>query len=331
MFAKFATGKFQNGVFAELEFLAVGNALLAVAGAGFALWDAMNAFEDDNTMAGVANIAQCLTLTGLAASSLGAAAKASVGEVGGELAAEAGTEVVVDVGVAEGIGAFGAALIPLAPFALPLLIVSGLVAVWVVLSQDSELDKWAKHGPFATDTSERMSHEYAKRNSKYIYIALLILLQSPQVLLFEDRTSGHFEDGQMVPDIVAEIYAPGWTPGKGVLDLRATLESHTATESVIQFFGGENGEPMQGAIPPYGDIEWIRSGKEGPVVGLRYRYRGSAGSWQYRARGRHVTESGITLPGKVPGDEKTGLPDHPVRIENYVPGWAYPAKWLSVG
>ena len=215
---------------------------------------------------------------------------------------------------------------------LMLLLFASLATVlWVALWQDTELDKWGKHGPFAKDGSDRMSHEYAKLDSNDIYIALLTLLQSPQVLLFEDRTSGHFEDGRMVSDVVAEIYAPGWTPGKGVLDLRATIESHTGTESVIQFFSGEDGEPMQGAIRPYGDIEWIRSGKEGPVVGLRYRYRGSAGSWQYRARGRHVTESGITLPGKVPGDEKTGLPDHPVRIENYVPGWAYPAKWLSVG
>ncbi len=215
---------------------------------------------------------------------------------------------------------------------LLLLLLASLASfLWVAQSQDSDLDKWAKHGPFANNTSERMSHEYAKHSSKEVFVALATLLQSPRVALWQDRASGHFEEGRMIPDVVADIYAPGWTPGKGVLDLRATFESHTTNERVIELFAGEHGEPMQGAIRPYGDIEWIRAGKEGSVVGLRYRYQGRAGSWQYRARGRCTNEEGITLPSVVPGSENADTPDHPVRIEKYVPGWAYPEDWLGVG
>lgn len=255
--------------------------------------------------------------------------------VSSEADAEVGGEVVADAGVAEGLGAVGAALVPLAPLAIPLLIVIGIAGVWAALSQDSELEKWTKHGPFAKDESDRMSHAYGKldkkEQAKEVYAALATLLQSPQVLLKEDRTSSQFSDGEWNHDIVAEIYAPGWTPGKGILDLRATLEGHTATESAIEFFGGENGEPMQEEIFPYDDIEWIRADKTGPVIGMRYRYRGRPGSWQYRARGRYITPDGITLPSDIPGSENSGKPDERVRVENDVPGWAYPKDWLDMG
>lgn len=83
-------------------------------------------------------------------------------------------------------------------------------------------------------------------------------------------------------------------------------------------------EDAQTRLKPY-LIEWLRQDGQGPVIGMRYIYRGKFGKHRYRARARHITEQGGEVPAlpldEGKGNQRAGNPSHIIDPDKA--GWAY--------
>ena len=284
------------------------NGALAVAGAGITAWDVVIAFDADDDDAGAANVALSASLLWLGASTVGAAAVS-----------------------AEATGAFATLFLPFAPWlglAMAAVVVSTLAVMWLT---DSDVEKWAKHGPFSIDADNRMTHDYEGLNPRDAHAALLDLLQAPRVELKENPLKG-----EQFPAVEVLVRAPGWSPGQGMLDIRLTgqgqttptvRDTRTTRPTRTHIRGMNGGFAGQEEIRPTA-IEWLREGRNQQVIGLRYRYPGRFKPTVYRARARHITNDGIVLPTATAEEKQSAPPDHAVDINEDVPGWAYPSQAL---
>ena len=244
----------------------------------------MDALEADDNDAAVAYSVQMAAGVGLAAASLGEASTAEAA-------------LLFDL------GPWGWAF-------LTVVVVAGLIAAALT---DTEIEKWAKQGPFSNDLGERCTHEYQDKTPAEIQQSLMTLLMAPRVLIKTDPAASQ-------PSVIVDVHAPGFTPGRSILDARATVQR-------------SNPGPYQTAVwdtdqEPLRCVSWmpLLADTENPAseVGLRYRYllpTDAIGPVRVRARARHITAEQLIIPTWP--DKPPANTDDPIVIDPELNGWAY--------
>ena len=258
-----------------------------------------------------------------------------------DAAAMYGVQMVSSLGLALSTLAQGGitALAAFGPYGWAFLGVALLAGYLAYIFTDTQLEKWAKHGPFAKTVMDRMSGEYGKESDPKsqgmtsearAYWALLSLLMTPAVKIKKDMSQHSLHYGVSYSDIVVEVHMPGFKPGQSTADIRATIQQ---------------GKSEQVLIKPY-EIEPIYLDDNNPTsqIGFRYRYatpflsstydkvygkeniKVLSGDLVFRARARHITDESIIIP-TLPSDKNTA--DHPVTINEEVIGWVYDEKELT--
>jgi hypothetical protein len=240
---------------------------------------------------------------GRAAIAMGISAAAGLGYSGVLLgrAVSGSTSALLRLAVFAGGGVIGWALLAVSLMAL---VASAMLTY-------SPLERWARYGPFAARAENRRTHEYENLAPEAVYQAAMSLFMSPSVVIRRDNAHGFQGPSDFVPDIVVEVYAPGFEVGCSALDIRLTVAKMFARREVGR----------QEALRPY-LVSHLKDPRSGAVIGLRYHYHGdgSGTPYRYRARARHVTADDLVLP-TVP--ERQEVPDHDLTINSDVPGWAY--------
>jgi hypothetical protein len=179
------------------------------------------------------------------------------------------------------------------------------------------LERWARYGPFAARADNRRTHEYENLTPEAVYQAAMSLFMTPSVLVRQDPEYGHQSPSGFVSDVLVEAHAPGFDVGEGSLDIRVT-----SARLQPRSRGARSARelPQQVELPYL--CSWINDPRNGAVVGLRYHYQGKADGrpYHYRARMRHTTADGLTLPAVA--DRQASVGDA-ISIDNGVPGWVY--------
>ncbi len=253
--------------------LSAAGAVLAGAGAVMSLWDAVDLAEVDD--------ADAAAWSGVAAGAQVGLAVAIIMEGGGTLL---------------GLGVVGWVFLALT-----------LVAVLMVgLSTDTPLEKWAKHGPFARDKADRLTHEYENATPAEVYQSLLGLLMSPTIELLTDPS--------VEPaGAVVEVWVPGFRRGKEVLDVRLTAERWWVN---ARGQGGHSLGPQELLAPVR--IRAVTD-EAGSVLGYRYYYRlPEAPRVVVRACARRITGEQFNLPAPPVGERPAEVVD---TIREDMPGW----------
>ncbi len=298
---------------------------VSAAGAIMAGWDAFEAFSADDADAAAAYGVQAVAGIALAACELGAAT----------------------ISGAPALAALG----PWGWAALAVFLTAGIVAT---LLQDTPVEKWAKHGPFARDAKARGTHEYSRirrdesgrpvldQNGEpereplppeKMYEALMSLLMAPGVTIKRDSST-------VPPTVLVDVVAPGFEPGRSSINVLATVGTEYRMSPAERATAIRNGfidvSAMEswtaGAQVPLKLREWSpRYAEDGLTqIGIRYRFAypemptggGERRFTTLRARTRHVTADQLIIP-TIP-DAETDVPQAaPNQVDPDIPGWAY--------
>ena len=211
----------------------------------------------------------------------GAYALSAGGFAGAALAALGGKGGLAALGF---LGPYGLALFGLG-------LGAGLLAIALT---DSDLDTWAKYGPFSKNISDRMSRQFQDKGYKDAYAVLMNKFMFPRASVRRDFARQNDNGSGIVePDIVVDVIAPGFEPESSVLKIETDWEKQVWGVDVR----GRAEQRVAAGIwtpqEPY-EIEPIYN-EHGALeeIGVRYRYYGVAGRWQ--AQVQHVNSEGVDL------------------------------------
>jgi|GEM_PF-4313280 len=203
------------------------------------------------------------------------------------------------------------------PIGWALVGVSVVALVASALFTYTPLERWAKYGPFARRPNDRRQHEFENLSPRELHQAFVSLFMSPSVLVRQDPEYGHQSPSGFVSDVLVEAYAPGFDVGEGSLDIRVT-----SARLQPRSRGARSARelPQQVELPYL--CSWINDPRNGAVMGLRYHYQDKADGrpYRYRARMRHTTADGLSLPAVA--DRQASMGDA-ISIDDGVPGWVY--------
>ncbi len=256
----------------QVSNLTAAGAFLAGAGAVMAVWDAVNLALVDDDDAAAWSVANAVALTGF------------------------GVALVIQT---------GAAFLGMGPVAWAFLALAMVTAMMVSLAMDTPLEKWTKHGPFAKTVEDRLTQEYEGASEHEVYQQLLGLLQPVRVTLLKDP-------GVVPAGVMLEVAAPGFVPGKDVLDVRVLAERWWVNAH------GQGGRRLDGQWLSPQTIKRWEDEETGALLGYRYYYRlPEAKRVVVRACARRQTADGANLPppaigrqpaqtGETVGDEMEG-------------------------
>lgn len=206
-----------------------------------------------------------------------------------------GMAVAGSIGVAlAGLGASGMTVLAgFGPFGWAFLGVAILGSVLAYAFTDSDLEKWAKHGAFSKNIKSRMSQEYNGKQPRYLLERYMGMLMNPSITMKKDISTGTRDaGGNLIPDIVVEMLAPGFEPDLSTLDIRVTLETGQFDVRTLALLSGK-----QQCQAPYRIEQLYADEQNQTVIGVRYRFRlmrPQLGQW--RARARHITKDQVILP-----------------------------------
>ena len=268
----------------------MGMAGSAVAGLGVILasWDAVDSFVQDDDDAATAYVFQAVATLGVALAGLG----------------QAGVMIFA------GLGPFGWAFLAAA-------ILAGIIAY---LLTDTPLEKWAKHGPFASDMTDRITGEYKNYEPDRLLESLMSLLMRPSIDAKSDPSNFLISNGYKHNDMIVDVIVPGFKVGQSSLDTRATIQAGTsnARGQALRWQGQEEIFPYK-IEPIYQDPSTQTN-----QIGYKYYYQTEGAKHvKFRARSRHITEDKLVIPTLPAEDPNTG---DPVEIDPEVPGWVYIEK-----
>jgi len=181
---------------------------------------------------------------------------------------------------------------------------------------DSDVEQWAKHGPFAQDAAKRMTHDYQGKTYTDAFHGLLNQLMAPSLKL---TTSGP-------GSLNAKVLLPGFTPEQSALSVECSAESGRRDISYIPP-GSTNLSSWnddQQLIKPVEAEVWLEEGDTQPR-GYIYRYYLGAppqgDKRQWRVRARHTTPQGVGLP--LPENGQKTYDPHRVQESDAKSGWLY--------
>ena len=204
-----------------------------------------------------------------------------------------------------------------------LVLATGLLVEWL---KDTDIEKWAKLGPFAKKAENRLTEEYQNARPEEVFQHLVALVEPVSVRVLEDP-------GVEPAGVVVEVVALGFDPGKDVLDVRAMVE-----------VGGSFGIYRQ-PLTPVAIKVWKDEGT-GEVLGYRYYYQvpefrplsrregalvlatGPLGGLlvlneltkvEVRACASRITGDGMRFPPPAVGERVEEVVE---TIEEGMPGWA---------
>ena len=193
------------------------------------------------------------------------------------------------------------------------------------LVTDSDLENWAKHGPFSKKTANRMSKMFEGKTYADAEVSLMDKFMRPRVsirregeepflktifnqkIIWKDVFSFVPTD-KPAPDILVEVIAPGYVPEQSELTVETTrgetfsrsgsaLDALNPTNlimnDVLDTFSWAYNLVMEPKFPICFETEPILT-ETGAQMGVRYRYRGMPGEWHTRVR--YKTEFGFSLP-----------------------------------
>ncbi|VAW98075.1 hypothetical protein MNBD_GAMMA22-1164, partial [hydrothermal vent metagenome] len=265
-----------KGSFSGLSRVSVG---FAGAGAIMSGWDMIDAFLSEDNDAAVAYGVQMVAGVGLALTTIGAASSAGLGF-----------------------------LFVLGPWGWAFLAAVIIAGVFAAMFTDSDLEKWAKHGPFAI-ADDRLTHDYIGKSGHDTHEALLALLMPPQIQIIEDK------DKQLV---YVDVHASGFEPGKSTLTIHARFTQGDFINGAGPIFERTQQELKIVSWTPIVD-------DKNPSIthGLRYIYKrpNKAISTKIYARVQHITKDKFIIPTK-PGVSTTKVAD-PKFIDETINGWSY--------
>ena len=274
----------------DMEIKGMGMAGAAVAGLGAILssWEAVDSFLDDDDDAAAAHVVEAVATLGIALAGLG----------------EAGVAIFV------GIGPFGWAFLAVA-------ILAGIIAY---LLTDTPLEKWAKHGPFASDKADQISGEYQGYTPEKLLEALMSLLMRPSIDVKSDPNRFMVTNGYKHHDMIVDVVVPGFKVGKSSLDVRATLQTGTSNaRGQLRHY-----TPQEEIYPYLMEPIYQDTTRQVNQIGCRFHYQtDGAKHVDFRVRARHITEDELIIPTLPSDDPKK---DDPIKIDPEVPGWVYAEK-----
>ncbi len=257
----------------------------AGAGAVMSFWDMTDAILDDDDDAAIAYGVQVVAGIGLALSGIG-------------------------TGLAAG-GASTGFLVMLGPWGwafLAVIIIAGILAAWFT---DSEIEKWAKHGPFS-EIDDRMTGNYKDKTAIFAHQSLLALLMAPQIKISDKKDSDL---------IMVEVYAPGFEPGKSTLTIDATVNMSDSSEGRGPRFNNKK----QIALNLIGWSPIMDKKLPTVTLGMRYIYQRPL-IYKYElnmihARVQHITKDSYIIPMKASNKNQESA--DPTVIDSKINGWAY--------
>jgi hypothetical protein len=203
--------------------------------------------------------------------------------------------------------------------------------------KDTDLEKWAKHGPFALNKGDRWTHRFKSRNPHIALEGLMGTLLLPAVSIGYGRSDQDEKGGHTV---VVECRAPGFEAGVSELIVQTTAERTYKADPVTGRFQEQMGGFMQIMQTPY-RIEQIENDITGQVLGARYYYKGDgpAETRRWRTRVRHVAQGDIAIPPlwgrkdrtdpSTIGVDKINLGPVGIPYESQPDGWVYAELWLK--
>jgi hypothetical protein len=282
----------------EVPFLGGMAVFLTGVGVMFACWDAVSRFRADDDDAGAAYLAQVVALSGLTVAML------------------------VET---------GALFLGMGPIGWAFLLISILASIVAYMLTDTDLEQWAKHGPFGNGNHGMPSGLYKNADSTKIYQAFMTLLMSPGIQIESDPTT-------YPKTVIVTAIVPGFQAGKSTITLESTYQSlykMSPEERAMAINAGYGAqvEGMQNFTPESSQhvlhcVKWepVYDDKTRQEVGVKYYYtmpedrRDGDVKYHIRSRVRHITEDQIVIPT---------YPDKPVissytdQIDKAQNGWAY--------
>ncbi|MCP4745158.1 MAG: type VI secretion system tip protein VgrG [Desulfobacteraceae bacterium] len=215
----------------------------------------------------------------------------------------------------------GTFLFSLGPWGWACMAVCFIGASIAIACKDTDLEKWAKHGPFALDHDDRWTHQYASKDSRFALEGLMGHMLTPSVKMAYTQNTG---PESTFPDSVVECYAPGFESGESELVVHTSMEKTYKADPIMgrpQDGPEDSGQAMQ---TPY-RIEQITNDSQSQVIGARFYYKGlgPVKTCRWRTRVRHINKENITLPallGEKDDYKKTA-------IETMQKGWVYAELW----
>ncbi|ALC17966.1 hypothetical protein DSOUD_3246 [Desulfuromonas soudanensis] len=197
-----------------------------------------------------------------------------------------------------GLGSSGVTMLAfLGPYGWAFMGVAILGSVLAYAFTDTDMEKWAKHGLFSVDQETRMTHEFSQKTPQEMLEHFMGMFMRPSMTMEKDTSTGsRNEQGNLIPDIVVEVIAPGFEPDLSNLDVRATFEEGEVDirghQPTLARLSGE-----QKSQTPYLIEQLYADEQSQQIIGVRYRYRApSSHPLRWRSCARHITKDRIVLP-----------------------------------
>ena len=232
----------------------------------------------------------------------------------------------------------GAVFLGMGPVGWAFLIIGIIAGIIAYMLTDTDLEKWAKHGPFGNGNNGIPKDLYKDADEKKIYESFMTLLMSPGIQIETDRTTSPTM-------IMVTAIAPGFQQGKGAITLDTTYQSSYKMSSREQAYAitrmqlGPSGTSKVQSFQTESRQHRLKCLKWEPVyddktpqqIGVKYYYqlpidrRDGEVKYHIRARVKHITEEGYIIPTHP---DKKVLSSYTDQIDKEQNGWAY--KELTV-
>jgi len=269
-----------------LKVTTIAAAGLSVAMGILSIWRGIEALDEGERERGMAQLANGAALIGVGITTLYASSGGWIAALGGP---------------------WGVAFILLS-------IATGVLVAWF---SDTDLEHWARYGPFAFD-DERFTEDYQglERKPDEVHERLVQALLCPRVELVDHPPNGKASVYGEPIDFEAQCTMPEFEPGETVVLLDVTRQA------VLNNLGPDLARVQESLTP----IARQPLEQKGEVIGLRVGFRHDAaevpraGHLHYRARLRYLTAGGHKIPADPQVHTKS---DDPVATYDEKPGWVY--------
>ncbi|MDA8140970.1 MAG: hypothetical protein M0036_20165 [Desulfobacteraceae bacterium] len=248
---------------------------------------------------------------GVAAAGYAGMALAKIGQAAGQRALMAAVS---------GVATEAGPLAVLGPYTTVFLIIGLIATAAAIYFTDTDLEVWAKNGPFAKEGPERWQDDFKDKSAVNAMKKLIGLLMQPQLRIsYNDTKTDLDAHGRNLPRVVVECTAPGFDKDASELVVETTaLNLLPALTSATRNHHDPEAPQFQSPLSK----EEIIDNESGRPMGVRLEYQGLGrqGHHQWRARAVHLITLDGTQAGAPSGDRQKSNPDKIIPGES---GWVY--------